>query len=178
MFDRLRRWFGLPPKAATRSYAAAAFNRLNSDWISSGAQSADEAMRYGLRVMRDRAREMARNNPHAVRYPRLVSSNSHTIRHALTGDNVTTGVREPASGLTVTAFIAESPVAATPIHADLQIALDEVGSSGDYLGVIPGAAITERLTGYLGQRVWEVVTDGQTARFVTELRVRATRQSD
>jgi hypothetical protein len=101
--------------------------------------------------------------------------NSFTIRHALTGDNLTTGTREPATGLTVTAFIADSPTGATPIHADLQVTLDEIGATGEYIGNISGTSINVRLATYVGQVVYEVVSAGASARFVTPLRVRPIR---
>lgn len=101
--------------------------------------------------------------------------NSYTVRHALTGDNTATGVREPATGLTVTAMIADTQTATTPIHADLSITLTEVGATGEYLGVIDGAAIAARLDPYVGQRCYEIVADGSSFRFVTPLRVTALR---
>jgi hypothetical protein len=101
--------------------------------------------------------------------------NSYTIRHAWTGDNLTTGEREPATGLTLTAFLSATQTASTPIHADLSLTLDEIGTTGEYIGVISGDAISTRLEPYVGQVVYEVVSDGTSARFVTPLRVRSVR---
>jgi hypothetical protein len=101
--------------------------------------------------------------------------NSYTVRHAWTGDNLTTGEREPATGLTVTAFLSAAQAAPTAIHADLSITLDEVGTTGEYIGVISGDAIAARLGAFVGQVVYEVVTDGATARFATPMRVRRVR---
>jgi hypothetical protein len=101
--------------------------------------------------------------------------NSYTIRHAWTGDNLTTGEREPATGLSLTAFLSATQTASVAIHADLSIALNEIGTTGEYIGVISGVAISKRLDSYLGQLVYEVVTDGATGRFVTPLRVRTVR---
>jgi len=100
---------------------------------------------------------------------------AYTIRHAWTCDNLTTGEREPATGLTVTAFLSATQTAPDPIHADLSITLDEIGATGDYIGKIGGDAIATRLEAYLGTVIHEVVTDGASARFVTPLRVRSTR---
>jgi lambda family phage portal protein len=76
VFDGLKRWFGIAPKAETkRSYIGAAVNRLNGDWLSSGALSADDAIRFNTRTLRDRARELVRNHANAHRFPQLVSEN-------------------------------------------------------------------------------------------------------
>ena len=51
-------------RKAQRSYAGAKITRLTADWRTSQL-SPDAEVRQGLRVMRDRARELVRNNPHA-----------------------------------------------------------------------------------------------------------------
>jgi hypothetical protein len=81
----------------------------------------------------------------------------------------------PATGLTVAAMLADTQTATTPIHAELQITLDEVGTTGEYIGVIDGSVIATRLDAHIGQRVYEIVTDGASLRFVTPLRVRSIR---
>jgi hypothetical protein len=103
--------------------------------------------------------------------------NSYTIRHTLTGDDLTSGNRVPATGLTVTAMITDSVLATTPIHADLQLALDEIGATGEYIGKIIGSDIAARLADHVGQVVYECISDGSSARFVTPLRVRSVRSS-
>ena len=101
--------------------------------------------------------------------------NSYTIRQVLTGDDIATGKRVPATRLTMTAMLADAQTVSALIHADPQITLAEVGSSGEYLGTIDGDAISVRLEAYIGQRIYEVVTDGASLRFVTLLRVRGVR---
>ncbi len=49
-------------------------NRLTSDWLA-GIQSPDQEVRSEAKTLRKRAREMARNNPHARRFKGLVSEN-------------------------------------------------------------------------------------------------------
>ncbi|HEY9230279.1 MAG TPA: phage portal protein [Gemmatimonadaceae bacterium] len=55
-------------------YAAASINRLNADWVM-GALSADLAIRGDLRALRDRARQLVRDNAMARRYQRLAIEN-------------------------------------------------------------------------------------------------------
>lgn len=49
------------------SYAAAGHNRLNWDWATS-ILSADQEIRYSLRTMRARSRQLSRDNGHALRF--------------------------------------------------------------------------------------------------------------
>lgn len=98
-----------------------------------------------------------------------------TIQHGLTGDDLETGHSVPATGLTVTAMIADHSTATAPIHADLQKTLGEVAGTGEYLGTISGEAITARLTSYLGQKVFEIVSDGASLQLVAALRVSSVR---
>jgi hypothetical protein len=72
----------------------------------------------------------------------------------------------------VTAFLSVTQTASTPIHADLSITLGEIETTGEYVGVIGGDAISTRLEPYVGTVVYEVVSDGASAQFVTPLRVR------
>lgn len=58
-------------------------NRLTSDWIFSATRSPDQEVRGDLRTLKNRARELSRNNPHARRFRRLLSHNAigpHGIR--------------------------------------------------------------------------------------------------
>lgn len=55
-------------------YAGAMINRLNADWVM-GPLSADLAIRGDLRALRDRARQLLRDNPLAKRYRRLTEEN-------------------------------------------------------------------------------------------------------
>jgi len=79
----LHRRIGLAFRLAARAvrgtgkrnaYSGAAVNRLLLDWIAS-ARSADEEIRGDLRLLRARARELARNNTYAKRYLRLLGAN-------------------------------------------------------------------------------------------------------
>src|SRR4051812_17266483 len=64
------------PKAAqARSiFAGAATNRLNGDWVM-GPLSADQALREDLQRLRERARQLRRDDPYASRYVALCSEN-------------------------------------------------------------------------------------------------------
>ena len=57
-----------------RSYAGANTGRLFADFITSSA-SADAEIKDNIRVLRDRARELARNDSHIARYLNLMVSN-------------------------------------------------------------------------------------------------------
>ncbi|MEK9917970.1 MAG: phage portal protein [Pelagibacteraceae bacterium] len=62
------------PKTKRRTYAAARGGRLFSDFISSG-NSADSELRYSLELMRNRSRELVRDNEFARRYMNLLKTN-------------------------------------------------------------------------------------------------------
>jgi len=65
-----------PPKAAQgrNAFEAAAQHRLVSDWVAS-LRTADEEIRGDIRMLRARARELARNNPYIKRYLRMLRNN-------------------------------------------------------------------------------------------------------
>ncbi len=77
---RLLRRFGLQPipreepRRRRRAYAGAMISRLTNDWMSSQA-SADAEIRTSLRKLRDRSREMVRNNPYAKQAKRTTQIN-------------------------------------------------------------------------------------------------------
>ena len=67
--------FGKPnPRSMRRGYAGAMVSRLTSDWMSTQA-SADAEIRTNLRRLRDRSREMVRNNPYARQAKRTTQIN-------------------------------------------------------------------------------------------------------
>lgn len=57
-----------------RNYNGADFSRLNSDWLATGS-SADNEIRGGLKALRNRCREMERNNDYVRRYFKLIQNN-------------------------------------------------------------------------------------------------------
>ncbi len=63
----------LPP-IRRRNYAGAIISRLTADWMASQA-SADAEIRTSLRKLRDRSREMVRNNPYAKQAKRTTQIN-------------------------------------------------------------------------------------------------------
>lgn len=82
----IRELFGRKPAAKPapdirrRSYySGAAIDRLLMDWITSGA-SADQEIMGDLRMLRSRARDLARNNPIAKQYLNLAKTN--VVGHA------------------------------------------------------------------------------------------------
>jgi len=58
----------------TRMYNGAKVNRLTQDWVYSQL-SANEEIRRGLKLLRDRSRDLERNNDHIRRYLQMVESN-------------------------------------------------------------------------------------------------------
>ena len=67
--------FGKPnPRTFRRGYTGAMVSRLTSDWMSTQA-SADAEIRGNLRRLRDRSREMVRNNPYARQAKRTTQIN-------------------------------------------------------------------------------------------------------
>lgn len=57
-----------------RAYSAAAYNRLVSDWVTSSS-SADAEMRGPLKVLRNRSRDLGRNNDYVRQFLREVQNN-------------------------------------------------------------------------------------------------------
>ncbi|MCC7202441.1 MAG: phage portal protein [Nitrospirae bacterium] len=53
-----------------RGYSAAILNRLTSDWVTS-SKSANEEIRYSLRILRARSRELAMNNDYARKFLKM-----------------------------------------------------------------------------------------------------------
>lgn len=72
-----REIMGLPPKpapVAKRSYAAAKVGRLFQDFMAS-SKSADAELKGDIVLMRNRARELARDDPYVKQYLRLLKDN-------------------------------------------------------------------------------------------------------
>ena len=57
-----------------RGFDGAAGSRLFNDFLSS-SRSADGELRYSLKTLRERARELSRNNDYARRYIQLLLTN-------------------------------------------------------------------------------------------------------
>jgi len=57
-----------------RNYSAARVDRTTADWITS-ATTVNQVLRLNLRWLRQRSRDLARNDPYAKKYFRLVKSN-------------------------------------------------------------------------------------------------------
>lgn len=65
-----------PARPSRRSaFSGAAFNRLTQDWIFAATRSPDSELRYELRTLRNRARDLVRNSPFGVRYSQLIVEN-------------------------------------------------------------------------------------------------------
>jgi len=62
------------PRRRRRSYAGAIISRLTSDWMSTQA-SADAEIRTSIKKLRDRSRDMVRNNPYAKQAKRTTQVN-------------------------------------------------------------------------------------------------------
>ncbi len=62
------------PAPRRRSYQGALISRLTNDWLATQT-SADAEIRTSLRKLRDRSREMVRNNPYARQAKRTTQIN-------------------------------------------------------------------------------------------------------
>ena len=70
-------FFSKPKKSKglqRRNYAAAARNRLMADFIGSN-RSADSEIRWSLKELRNRSRDLERNNEYFRRYLQLLQTN-------------------------------------------------------------------------------------------------------
>jgi lambda family phage portal protein len=78
MFEKIKgiiaRWFGGAKQIAKRRYNSAKVDRTTSDWLPS-SQTTNMQLRYDLKRLRERSRDMAKNDPYAKKYFRLVKSN-------------------------------------------------------------------------------------------------------
>jgi lambda family phage portal protein len=75
IFDRMMRRIGYQrPAMQRRSFEAAAVNRLTMDWGTTPF-SADWDIRYSLRQLRARSRELAQNNEYARKFLKMVATN-------------------------------------------------------------------------------------------------------
>lgn len=61
-------------KSAKRNYSAARLDRTTADWITA-ATTTNQVLRSNLRWLRQRSRDLARNDPYAKKFLRLVKSN-------------------------------------------------------------------------------------------------------
>ena len=71
---RVLKRFGFEPIRKRNYFAGAAASRLTSDWITGSIGPSNE-LRGSLRTLRDRARDLERNNPLVRRYLNLVAEN-------------------------------------------------------------------------------------------------------
>jgi len=79
----IRELFGRGPRRpARRAYGGARFSRLTSDWVTSST-SADSEIRSSFKTLRNRARQMCRDNDYARQALRSLEMNvvGHGIRH-------------------------------------------------------------------------------------------------
>ena len=63
-----------PKKSQKRNYSAARFDRTTADWVTA-ATTTNQVLRSNLRWLRQRSRDLARNDPYAKKFLRLVKSN-------------------------------------------------------------------------------------------------------
>jgi lambda family phage portal protein len=73
LFPTFRKWFGAG-KPAKRSYEGAQGGRLTLDWITTG-QSSNEELKVSLKTLRERCREMERNDDIARGFFGLLENN-------------------------------------------------------------------------------------------------------
>lgn len=64
-----------PRSTGRQAFNASVFNRLTGDWVMAASRSANAELRYELRTMRNRARDLVRNSPFGIRYHQLMAEN-------------------------------------------------------------------------------------------------------
>ena len=78
VLQNIQEFFGFKeapkPVKSRRAYSGALISRLTSDWMSS-QNSADAEIKSSLRKLRDRSRELIRNNPYAKQAKRTTQIN-------------------------------------------------------------------------------------------------------
>lgn len=72
---RMARAFAPKPTGQRNAWAGAFFSRLTADWIFAATRSADVELRFELRTLRNRARDLVRNSPFGLRYHQLLAEN-------------------------------------------------------------------------------------------------------
>jgi hypothetical protein len=87
--------------------------------------------------------------------------NDWEVEYVATRKNATTGVIEPATGLTGLIGKLSATDGGATIHATLSVSLTERGTTGIYFGVLQGDDLRAQLNPtYVGQVVFEVFGDG------------------
>lgn len=95
---------------------------------------------------------------------------------ALTRINTTTGIREVATGLTLTVFLSTSETGSA-VDATLSKTMSEIGSTGQYQSAYEGADLVTYLASSAGAVVYEITTISNDIRHVTPRRVVAVRRA-
>ena len=93
---------------------------------------------------------------------KLISlDNDYEMEVALSRKNATTGLLEPATGLTGLTFWLSATDGGATIHATLSVsAAERAGAPGVYSAILQGTDLRTHLASYVGARVWEVFGDG------------------
>ena len=74
LFQRTLKFFGYEKRSNATIYSGASGTRLTLDWIAT-ILSSDQEIRGNLRLLRARGRELARNNPIAQNFLKLLAAN-------------------------------------------------------------------------------------------------------
>jgi lambda family phage portal protein len=105
-WDKALGSIGLQRRRSEAAYRGANMGALNRDWIM-GPISADQALRFDMMTLRQRARELVINDPVAARIPRLFSENvvgEHGFTFQAKIGNSRKGMHEGLNLSTETAF--------------------------------------------------------------------------
>ena len=94
---------------------------------------------------------------------------------ALTRINTTSGIREVATGLTITIFLSTTETGSA-VDASLSKSMSEIGSTGQYQSAFEGADLVTYLASSAGSIVYEVMTISNDIRHVTPRRVQLVRR--
>ncbi len=110
---------------------------------------------------------------HKLVYP----GNDYLLERALYQRALPTGQDTPAVGLLGVVGFLSATKGGAPIHADLQVALQErSGVPGQYFGQLEGSVLTTHLTAsYDEDTIWECVQSGTDYKEYVAIRVRLAR---
>lgn len=98
----------------------------------------------------------------------LFLKNDHTIDYGVETASLTTRVVSIASGLSgITGRISASETGSA--IGSCSVTLAEAGSTGRYFGTIGRSTIDTDLASYIGERVFEIISDGASIQAVREL---------
>lgn len=107
--------------------------------------------------------------------PIYLGGNDFECVNNLTRRAVTTGLLEPAIGLTLSAFLSATPTGATIDGSLSKAATERSSTPGEYFAIMEGTDLVAQLASYDGKDVYEIFGNQADVNYVTAHQVRAVR---